>query len=140
MSYEVAVPLILLETLQIAFQKEAKKICREVAHTVGLDSNDIYQKVCKNTKIQIYDLDVPVECPHLYKNGSIYSRCSNPCILGTGKCLSHQMTRQKEPTVENTVYRLSGIDEPLWVKGSDVLNSNGENVGHFQDGELFRYN
>jgi hypothetical protein len=139
MSYEIAIPYILLETLQIAFQKEAKKICREVANTVGLDPTDVYQKVCKNSKIQIYDLDVPAECPRLYKNGSIYSRCSRPCVLGTGKCLSHQNTIQKEPEVEKTVNRLIGTDEPLWVQDSNVLNLNGENVGHFQDGQLFRY-
>ncbi len=146
MSYTVPIPLTILETLQMAFQAEAKKICREVANTLGIPTQDVVKRVCKSqtTHIQVYDIDVPPICPILAKQDSIYLRCSKPCLLGTGKCVDHQLTIQNEPTVQSLVRRVETEDgRVFWAEEttSQVYNSVGEPVGIIHDGELqlFRY-
>jgi hypothetical protein len=141
------IPDGLLNELRAAFEREAKKICRDAAHILRVSEADLLKKVkerMSTVKLSVLpeDDDLPRTCQVLLKRGSVFERCRGGCVLGTSKCLRHQTTDQPPLTeFQNTVRtltrleRCSGTTEPLWCDEStrQVYNRNGEQVGEMNE-------
>ena len=146
MSYTVPIPLQLLENLQNVFQSEARKLCREVATTLGIPSQHVIQNVLTDMPklpLQVFDLDVPPLCMCLLNEEKMWFRCRKPCVLGTGRCIHHQSVKQEEPESEKVYRRIAHkeLNETLWAdeQSSTVWNAKGECVGEIHGQTLFRF-
>jgi hypothetical protein len=145
------IPDGLLNDLRAAFERETKKLCRDAAHILRVPEADLLKKVKERMPIvQINvlaeDDDLPRSCQVLLKRGTVYERCRAGCVLGTSKCIRHQMT--DAPSIDelpDTTKRLTrlertqGMVEPMWCDETtkDVLNRNGEKIGEInEDNEL----
>jgi hypothetical protein len=92
------------------------------------------------------DDDLPRSCQVLLKRGTVYERCRGGCVLGTSKCIRHQMT--DAPSIdelpENSkpltrLERIQGMIESMWCDEAtkEVFNRNGEHIGDMnEDNEL----
>lgn len=139
MSYPI--PSILLETLQSAFQREAKKICSEVAVTLGIPKQQVLKKVLNITSfINLIECETPHVCMFLEKKDAIHVRCRRPCILGTGRCTFHQ-TSEVQMEAKQILRRLINGDSVFWLEETtgQVYNSHGVEVGTYNNGILRIY-
>ena len=147
----VTFPASLLQTLQSAFHGEAKRLCRDAAKILRVPEKELTVKVLgKYTSNSIFkivdDNDTPTTCPILIKQGSIFERCRCPCILGTGRCLSHQ-TANQPPDVSNHLVRLTrleqhpDLEEPLWCREetNELYDRSGAVIGEREDDCIVLY-
>lgn len=141
----VTFPATLLQTLQSAFHGEAKRLCRDAAKILRVPEKELTAKVLgKYTANSIFkivdDNDAPITCPILVKQGSIFERCRCPCILGTGRCLNHQISNPP-PDVSNHLVRLTRLEshpdlqEPLWCREetNEIYDRSGAVIGERDD-------
>lgn len=141
----VTFPASLLQTLQNAFHGEAKRLCRDAAKILRVPEKELTTKVLgkynSNSIFKIVDdNDAPTTCPILIKQGSIFERCRCPCVLGTGRCLSHQ-TSNPPPDVSNHLVRLTRLEqhpdlqEPLWCREetNELYDRSGAVIGERED-------
>ncbi len=144
MSYEISLPLSLLDTIQSAFEKEAKTLCGQVADTLGIPRQLAIQRVfSKAPKVQltVFELETPKECPILLQKGPIHTRCRKHTLLGTDRCLEHQVTCHEEPEIKNEFSLLLYGDLKFWVetKTGFVYTSCGSIVGDYRGGVFTKY-
>jgi hypothetical protein len=147
----VSFPASLLQTLQDAFYGEAKRMCRDAAKILRVPEKEltakVLGKVSANSIFKILDdNDAPTTCPAIIKQGSIFERCRCPCVLGTGRCLSHQ-TANQPPDVSNHSLRLTRLEthpdlqEPLWCREetNELYDRSGAVIGEREDGCIVLY-
>jgi hypothetical protein len=141
----VVFPASLLQTLQTTFHAEAKRLCRDAAKILRVPEKELTSKVLgKYTSNCIFkildDNDAPTTCPIIIKQGPIFERCRCPCVLGTGRCLSHQ-TAANPPDVTNHLVRLTRLEphpdlcETLWCREetNEVYDQSGAVIGERED-------
>jgi hypothetical protein len=171
----VTFPASLLQTLQGTLYGEAKRICRDAAKILRVPEKELTAKVLgKYTSNSILKLvddnDAPLTCPIIIrpmnietaslvaareassldvrgsKQGSIFERCRGPCVLGTGRCLSHQ-TSNRPPDVSNHLIRLTRLEphpdlqEPLWCREetNEVYDRSGAVIGEREEDCIILY-
>ena len=139
MSFNFNIPLPLLESLQVSFEKEGKKLAETVAKSLGLPTQEVIKKVFKKTQITVYDWDAPPLCDVIKKDKMVYVYCGKPCLLGTTKCMIHQREISQEPPQCKKVRKLVLEDTVLWLDEttSKVYSSDGEYTGWFKNNELY---
>jgi hypothetical protein len=139
MNYTIPIPLLLLNTLKASFEKEGKKMCTDIAKTLGLPPQDVIKKVFGKMNLEVIDYDKPSRCRILQKNEDeeVYRWCSMPCILGTERCINHQTEKMANPQIKLPLQRIETENEILWLNENTVYNSNGEEIGFLRDGELY---
>ncbi len=140
----VQLPTSLLETIQSAFQGEAKRICRDAAKLLRVPEKEVYEKVFpagSKVKVQLVGDSSPMSCPAFLHEGKLLRRCRGPCLLGTERCVQHQTT--VIPSVPDRVQSLTRIEPgedrpPLWCneETGDVYTRTGDLAGHMKDGRL----
>ena len=90
----LAIPKTLLAGLDAVFQKEAKKLACDIAKTLKRPEKEVLDILKKSEKIQykIYNTDDnDLTCPVLLDGKTLAQRCRRPCLLGTNRCVQHQM-------------------------------------------------
>jgi hypothetical protein len=140
MSYPI--PTILLETLQSAFQHEAKKICAEVAETLGIPKQQVIKKVLNHTSfINLIECETPHVCMFLQKEKYIYTRCRKHALLGTGRCVNHQNIEQVQEEAKQVLRKLINGDAIFWLEEETgkVFDSTGSCVGTYAERVLRIY-
>lgn len=144
----VTLPQSLLETLQSAFQGEAKRLCRDAAKLLRVPEKEIYEKIFPpGSKVKLAVVDdssVPLTCPAFLHEGTLLRRCRHPCLLGTGRCLQHQTTHI--PSIPESIQQLTRLEPiegqpPLWCNEAtgDILDQEGAYVGKLKDGSLYLF-
>ena len=141
MSYSFPIPLVLLETLKVSFEKEGKKLCKDIAKSLGLPPQEVIKRVMQKCQLDVFDIDQPTRCNILQLDEAIYRKCARSCLLGTERCYLHQRTEQK--VVDKTL--IQRLDMPpefthkyLWVNSENrVYSSNGEEVGYIKNDEVY---
>ena len=147
----VSFPASFLQTLQVTFHREAIRICRDAAKLLRVPekelTNKVLGKVSANSIFKVLDdNDAPTICPIIIKQGSIFERCRCPCILGTGRCLSHQ-TAGLPPDVSNHTLPLTRLEqhpdlqEPLWCREetNEIYDRSGKVIGEREDNCIVLY-
>lgn len=147
----VTFPASLLKDLQDAFHGEAKRLCRDAAKILRVPEKELSAKVLgKFTSNSIFkivdDNDAPTTCPILVKRDVLFERCRGPCILGTGRCLSHQ-TSNPPPDVSNHLVRLTRLEphpdlqEPLWCREetNELYDRSGAVIGEREEDCIVLY-
>ena len=145
----VQIPQQLLESLQASFLGEAKRICRDAAKILKVPEKELIQKVLpagSRVKLQVVDTnDAPTQCPVFLQEDCILRRCRQPTLLGTGRCVCHQMA--KIPEVPEDVLQLTRLeriktsDTPLWCNEAtgEVMDSSGTIIGQYKNSGLTLY-
>ena len=142
MSYSFPIPLILLETLKVSFEKEGKALCKDVAKSLGLPPQEVIKRIMKKCQLDVYDIEQPLRCNIMQLDETIYRKCGRPCLLGTERCCLHQRTEQKVVEKSLTLQRLDmPPDSPnkhLWIDSENlVYSSDGKQVGHMKNDEVY---
>lgn len=140
------IPKSLLENLNASLNQEAKRLCRDAAKILKIPEKELQNKVLKKIeKITIHeDNDRPYSCP-VFNENNILERCRKPCLLGTGRCLTHQTSIIPEPTTHKILTRIqptSEYTEPLWCDESDgsVYDRKSDIIGTMIDNKIILYN
>jgi len=143
----VKIPSSLFDTFQAVFKVEAKRICKNAALMLNRPEKEVLNKIVgSQLTIQILDdHDMPISCPVIMRHRTILERCRRPCLLGTGRCLTHQAVAVQDSLPSN-IQKLTRIEssdqyEPLWCDESTgtVYNSSGSIVGFYKDEQLELY-
>lgn len=139
----VSIPKQLFDTLQTAFQTEARRLCRDAAKVLKQPEKDVLQILQKLPKLTLQivdDSDLPLTCPILLQQEGILARCRAPCLLGTGRCLTHQdrMNPPEVPETGQTITKLlvrSESEGSFWTHEETnlVLDATGHVVGRLTD-------
>lgn len=134
----ITIPRSLLQTLQVSFDTEAKRIAKDVSKILNVQEKDLLQHLKKMPKVQLTvqdDSDVSTICPILLRGGSLLCRCKKPCILGTSRCIDHQSV-ETIPDIPEHIIKLTKIsnpnlEEPYWCdeETKNVYNKSGTLVG-----------
>jgi hypothetical protein len=145
MPSSVKIPLSLFDTLQNVFKIEAKQMCRDVAKILKRPEKEIIEKVFQHQiSLQIIqDNDITISCPVFLKKDSLLERCRKSCVLGTGRCLSHQSVLII-PEIPSTVQILTRLEynesqhKALWCDevNGNVYNTEGKFIGFYKDESL----
>ncbi len=141
MSFNFNIPLPLLESLKIVFEREGKQLAEEIACSLGLSKKDVVKKVfSKKTAINVFEWEGPIRCNSESQKGLILRICGRPTLLGTTKCILHQKIHMN-PSDLPKVRRLELEDEEvLWLdeETNKVYNDEYEYVGWLKEGELYK--
>lgn len=145
----VQIPKLLWDTLQTAFQMEAKRICRDAARLLGANEKELIQKVMppqSKVKVQlVQDEEAPLSCPVLLSKGTLLRRCRAPSLLGTGRCLHHQTATipatEDLPIQLTRLERIEERDDALWCNEAtgEVYDEEGAIIGEYRDERLILY-
>ena len=142
----IALPQSLLASLTASFEAEAKRLAKDMAKLLRVPEKEILQLVKQIPKIQfkIYDdSENESSCPILIEEPGLVKRCRRPCVLGTSRCMQHQLNDIL--SVPDTVKPLTRIKgHPYWCdeETKHVYNANGECVGELNEEnqlELYTY-
>lgn len=138
--------------LKLAFEREAKRICKDAAHILRVPEKELTKQVLdrlqKTSLSVIQDDDLPRECPVLLQASqtSIVERCRCINVLGTPRCFHHQKEpNPPEPTTTpcplTRISSTSWNGEPLWVHEAtnQVVNRQGETIGERIDETITLY-
>ena len=139
----VKIPSSLFDTLQAAFKLEARRICRNAATLLKRPEKEVIDKVLGGSQINLQIIDdneLPISCPVILRHETILERCRRPCLLGTGRCLSHQAVVFQD-TLPSNIQKLTRIGcspenpESLWCDEMTgyVYTSSGTIVGFYKD-------
>jgi hypothetical protein len=139
MSFNFIIPLPLLETLQLAFEKEAKKLAEDVAKSLGLSKQEVIKLVLKKTNLKVIEWEQPPGCSILQHTNSIHIRCGRPCLLGTEKCSIHQKESDYEPEIKMPLRKIIIDKDSFWVyeETGAIYNTHGEKLGWMKHGEAY---
>jgi hypothetical protein len=139
------IPKSLFESIQASLNQEAKRLCRDAAKILKVSEKELQDKILKKMpKIEIHDdNEMPYSCPVLTEN-NIIERCRKPCLLGTGRCYTHQVSTIPEHTSQIILTRLHLVNsssEPLWCNEIDgnVYDKTSSIVGHYINNRLTLY-
>ena len=142
MSYSFPIPLVLLETLKVSFEKEGRNLCKDVAKSLGLSPQEVLKRVMKKSQLEVFDIEQPLRCNIMQLDETIYRKCGRPCLLGTERCCLHQRAEQK---VLDKSLSLQRLDMPpdsdhkyLWLDSKNaVYSSDGKEVGYMKNDEVY---
>jgi len=139
------IPKSLFESLQASLNQEAKRLCRDAAKILKVSEKELQDKILKKMpKTTIHaDNDMPYSCP-VFNENNILERCRKPCLLGTGRCLTHQNSTIPEPTTQKILTRIQPTLEtpqPLWCDETDgtVYDRSSKAVGSLINNRLILY-
>ena len=143
------VPSELYKTLQDVMMQEAKRLCKDAAKLLKVSEKELQTRILKDMpslslKI-IDDKDQPIECPVFVKNATILERCRHGCLLGTGRCLSHQgihsLPELEEQTTLTRLQPAEDVHISLWCneETKDVFSADGKEIGFYEDETLYLY-
>ncbi len=139
--------------LKLAFEREAKRMCKDAAHILRVPEKDLTKQVLdrlqKTSLAVIQDDDLPRECPVLlqYTQSSIVERCRCVTVLGTARCFQHQKEPNPPDSIQASTCVLTRIslpnwsEEPVWVNEAtnEVVNRQGEIIGERIDETITFY-
>jgi hypothetical protein len=144
----ISIPQTLLQTLQASFDSEAKKLAKDAAKLLRVPEKDVLQLLKQVPKIQfkvINDTEIPTTCPVFLETPTFLQKCRRPCILGTGRCTTHQSVTTI-PTIPDTVLQLTRVrcktlTEPLWCdeETKQLYTASGTISGKLQDDTILLY-
>ncbi len=148
----LAISETLLDTLKRAFEREGARLCRDAARILKVPEKELTRTVMNSNqplKLKIFDDDdIPQTCPVIIQTSLILERCRGPCLMGTGRCLRHQMAAAP-PELPETVQSLTRLersdpaDPPMWCDEATgtVFDTSGKIIGEFKQGilEIFEF-
>jgi hypothetical protein len=143
------IPSELYKTFQDILLQEAKRLCRDAAKVLGRPEKEVQSKVLKDMpklSIQVIDdKDQPITCPVFVQRAQVIERCRHACLLGTGRCLSHQgeicIPEVQDQKPLSRIQPTDCMDTPLWCCEAthDVYTAEGKIVGRYKDETLRIY-
>ena len=144
MAKTIKIPESLFTSFQAQLQAEGRKLCVDLAKTLGIPEKELISNILlKDKKIELtYDMnDGRTFCPVFIPRGSILDRCFHPVTLGTERCAKHQsITTINEPSNLISLTPLK-TDEPYYMNPDtkEVYNDKGELVGIYRDEDILLF-
>lgn len=140
----------LLQTLKSSFEQERNRLCRDAAKLLRVPEaqvKQLVQQAMPTYKLTVIEEDEKRQtCPVLLQRALVLERCRDPCLMGTGRCLTHQ-TAHSPPDLPTTIQGLTRVermdpsDPPMWCdeETHQVYNSEGVVIGSLENGVLELY-
>ena len=78
-----------------SLQQQAKRLVEDIAKRQKADPKILWAKVKPQLRITLQDVDLPDPIPQLCsfntggKDGGVYTRCRQACVLGHATCFQH---------------------------------------------------
>ena len=139
----LSIPQSLLNSFSATLEQERNRLARDVARILGKPEKEVLAlvKTMPKVKLQVCDdSDFPTTCPVYLMGVPLVQRCKKPCLLGTGRCTSHQSApppaaTPTHVTVLTRLERHSEVHEPLWCDEAtrNVYNAAGKIVGVYTE-------